>query len=318
MDTQLRSPHLGIVLVLLAAFLWGTTGTARALADTSLAASWFGALRLALAAAFFAVLSALSSPRVSAAAAPAASHSGFVLAGLCMAGYNLAFFAGIHLTGVALGTALALGSGPLWTGLLQALLLRRRPGASWCIGTGLAVLGGALMAGLLDTDGADVNAWGVLLCLAAGLCYAVYTLVTQRLGASVPPLKVTLRAFTIAAAVALPWAWADAGVPTLERSDWLAVLYVGVVTAGLSYLLFGLALRHISAATGVTLALLEPVVACVLAATVLGESVSGPAWMGLVLALGGVALVMRAELRVAPTSPRAAHPQGKERSWQAG
>lgn len=318
MDTPLRNPRLGIALVLLAAFLWGTTGTARALADSGLAASWFGSLRLFVAALFFAALSALSGSRVRAAASPAASRSGFALAGLCMAGYNLAFFAGIHFTGIALGTALALGSGPLWTGLLQALLLRRRPSASWCTGTGLAVLGGALMAGLADADGIDANATGVTLCLGAGLCYAVYTLVTQRLGAGVPALTVTLRAFAIAALVALPLAWISAGVPTLQQADVLAVLYVGVVTAGVSYLLFGLALRHISAATGVTLALLEPVVACVLAATVLGESVSGPAWLGLVLAIGGVAVVMRAELHAVPATPASAHAKPRERSWQAG
>jgi DME family drug/metabolite transporter len=316
MDMQTRNPPLGIALVLLAAFLWGTTGTARALADASLAASWFGALRLFVAAGFFALLSVASHALTRPGPAPA-GRAGFVLAGLCMAGYNLAFFAGIQRTGIALGTALALGSGPLWTGLLQALLWRRRPGTAWCVGTALAVTGGALMAGLLDSDGVEPNAWGVALCLGAGLCYAVYTLVTQRLGASVPALAVTLRAFVVAAAVALPWAWFDAGAPVMQNADLLAVLYVGVLTAGVSYLLFGLALRHISAATGVTLALLEPVVACVLAATVLGEHVSGRAWLGLALAMGGVGLVVRGELRAGAAARPAAAPRPGERSCQA-
>ena len=39
----------GITMVLLAALLWGTTGTAQALAGGSLPPLWFGALRLAFA-----------------------------------------------------------------------------------------------------------------------------------------------------------------------------------------------------------------------------------------------------------------------------
>lgn len=290
-------PRIGIVLVLLAACLWGTTGTAQALAGAQLPASWFGALRLAVAALFFAVLAAGATRAGRPSAEPKPGPAGFVLAGLCMAVYNLAFFAGIRITGIALGTALALGSGPLWTGLLQALLLRRWPSASWCFGTALAVLGGSLMVGLLETDGIEVHGGGVALCLLAGLSYAVYALVTQRLGATTSALSVTLRAFSIAAVAAVAVAWLDAGVPAVSAADAVAVLYVGVVTAGVAYLLFGMALQHISAATGVTLALMEPVVACLLAATVIGESISGPAWLGLLLVLGGVGLVVRTELR---------------------
>lgn len=292
-------PRIGIALVLLAACLWGTTGTAQALAGGSLPASWFGALRLLVAALFFVALSAWSAGSAPSAAQQgraSASSAGFVLAGLCMAGYNLAFFAGIRLTGIALGTALALGSGPLWTGLLQSLMLRRRPSAGWCLGTAFAVLGGTLMAGLLDAGAVQVDAWGIVLCLLAGMCYAVYALVTQRLGTSAPALTVTLRAFAIAATVALPVAWIDAGAPSVQPADAMAVLYVGVVTAGVAYLLFGFALRHITAATGVTLALMEPVVACILAAAVIGEAIAGAAWLGLLLVLAGVAIVVRSEL----------------------
>jgi DME family drug/metabolite transporter len=46
----------GVALVLVAASLWGTTGTAQHLADGALAAAWIGALRLVVAALFFAAL----------------------------------------------------------------------------------------------------------------------------------------------------------------------------------------------------------------------------------------------------------------------
>src|SRR5918993_2865812 len=51
---------LGVGLVLAAALLWGTTGTAQSFASPELSAGWFGALRLVVAAAFFAAYAALA------------------------------------------------------------------------------------------------------------------------------------------------------------------------------------------------------------------------------------------------------------------
>ena len=45
----------GMLMVVLAAMLWGTTGTAQTLAPAGLPAHWVGALRLLFSAAFFVV-----------------------------------------------------------------------------------------------------------------------------------------------------------------------------------------------------------------------------------------------------------------------
>jgi DME family drug/metabolite transporter len=95
-----------------------------------------------------------------------------LLAGACMAGYNLSFFAGVKSLGVAVGTAIAIGSGPVWAGLLQMAASRRPPAPAWWAGTLLAVAGGAAMV-LQGGEGAPVTPRGLLLCLAAGLSYAV-------------------------------------------------------------------------------------------------------------------------------------------------
>jgi DME family drug/metabolite transporter len=74
------------------------------------------------------------------------------------------------------------------------------------------------------------------------------------------------------------------------------VVFVGCFATGAAYLLFSHALHHVSAATGVTLALAEPVVAFVLALVVVGERPGAAAFAGLVLVVLGVAVVVRAEL----------------------
>lgn len=292
-------PLLGIGLVLAAASLWGTTGTAQALAGGQLSAYWFGALRLLVAAAFFAACAAATGAfrRPAGRAGPRLASSDVVGAGLCMAVYNLSFFAGILSTGVALGTAIALGSGPLWAGLLQALAARQPPTGPWWAGTGAAVAGGVLMtlgAGV-ELDGS--SAAGVALCLLSGFSYAAYSLLGKRMAPAAPATTITLYAFGIAAALALATAWFVAGPPRVGAADAAAVGYTGIVTAGIAYLMFARALLHIGPATGVTLALGEPVVAFALAVAVLGESPSGVAYAGLALVVGGVLVVVRQALQ---------------------
>lgn len=291
------NPVLGVLLVLGAATLWGTTGTAQSLAGGSLSAHWFGALRLATATAFFAACMLASRRR------PAVSFPGRLAmrdvfgAGLCMAVYNLAFFAGIGSVGVALGTAIALGSGPIWAGFLQAALYRQRLSAAWWLGTLVAVTGGVLMTlgGTRQTEAVHVP--GIVLCLLSGLSYAAYTLLNQRMAHAAPASTITFRAFSVATIIALPTAWLTDSGPAFAAADLVAVAYTGVVTAGLPYLLFSHALRHITPATGVTLAMCEPVVAFALSLLVLGEQPAAMAYLGLLLVICGVMGVVRQEFR---------------------
>ena len=288
-----RRPLIGIACVLGAASLWGTTGTSQALAGGSLSASWFGALRLVFATAFFVVFAAATGG-LARRAWQGLSPQAALGAGLCMATYNLAFFAGVKATGVAIGTAIALGSGPIWAGLLQAVFQRQPPTVAWWIGTAVAIAGGALLSA---AGGAlTLSWWGVALCLLAGLSYAAFTLLNKTLVSCAPASSIMLAAFAVATLVAVPAAALQSGVPLPGTRDLAAVAYTGIVTAGLAYLLYSHALHHLSPATGVTLALAEPVVAFALAVLLLAEPAGLLSVLGLVLVLAGVLGVARTEL----------------------
>lgn len=286
-------PILGVACVVGAAVLWGTTGTSQALAGGSLPSLWFGALRLVFATLFF-VLFAAATRGLTQRAWRNLPPTFALGAGLCMAVYNLAFFAGVKLTGVGVGTAIALGSGPVWAGLLQAVFQRQPPTAAWWAGTVVAIAGGALLSAGAGMQG--LSALGVVLCLTSGLSYAVYTLLNKRLIGQAPASSITLAAFAVAALVALPAAALQGGLPSLHARDLLAVAYTGIVTAGVGYLLFSFALHHVRPATAVTLALTEPVVAFMLAVLLLSEPASLAAIGGLALVVAGVLGVVRSEL----------------------
>lgn len=149
-------------------------------------------------------------------------------------------------------------------------------------------------------DGRDaVNAplSGIALCLLAGLSYAVYALVNKRLVMQADAATVNLSVFGAAAVLSLPVASTLGGPVVASAGTWGVVAYLGLAATGIAFLLFSGGLRHISGATGVTLALAEPVTAFALAIVVVGESPSAMACWGLGGVLAGLLVVVWAELR---------------------
>ncbi len=294
------SPLLGVSLVCLAALLWGTTGTAQQLGAGGLSPFWVGAAQLAVASAFFAATRVLQRLRrgCSAAVRPQVPLAGLALAAAGIGGYSIAFYAGVRLAGVGVGTAVAIGSAPVWAGLIQALVQRAPPPPLWWLGVAVSVAGGAAM--VLQRGAAAAPSWaGLALCLLAGLAYAGYALVNKHLVARAPAGWVNFRVFTGAALLALPAAALLAGAPRFDAPSLAVVLYLGVVVSGLAYVAFSGGLRHISGPTGVTLTLIEPVAAFALGIAVLGERPSALAFWGLAGVLTGLAVVIGAEVRTA-------------------
>ncbi|WP_322994792.1 DMT family transporter [Castellaniella sp.] len=293
---RLASPLSGVLLVLGAGILWGTTGTAQSFSPDTLSPYWVGALRLLVAALFFlAYATWLLGPAQLRCELSEFQWKQAICAGACMAGYNLTFFAGVKITGVAVGTALALGSGPIWAGLLQAVT-GTRPAGHWWLGTLIAVAGGVLLV-LGRSTGMQSDPIGILLCLTSGLTYALYALLNKQLVQHASPAVTTLGVFSVGALLALPAAGLQAGALQITLSGWLVVGFLGVAATGIAYLLFTTGLRSISAASGVSLALMEPVTAFLLAIAVVGERPDALAYVGLAALLAGLGIVIRAETR---------------------
>lgn len=278
------SPGPGaVVAVLLAAALFGTTGTAQALGPASTTPLGVGAARLVLGG--LALLVLVSGRR--GVLALWRTLTG-LLAGACTALYQVCFFAGVDRAGVAIGTLVAIGSGPVLTGLLAARLLHERPGRPWLVATAVCVAGLALLTG----SGAErPDPVGVLLALLAGGSYAAYTvLAKQQLDAGHAPATVMAAAFGLGGLLSLP-------LLMTQPVGWLATgggvalaAYLGLVTVTLAYLLFVRGLAVLPAGPVTTLVLAEPVVATALGVVVLDERLSAVAVAGAGLVLLGLLL----------------------------
>jgi DME family drug/metabolite transporter len=268
-------------LVLLAAVAFGTTGTARALGpDASPVA--VGAARVAVGAALLGLVAWRTAPRSS----RPWSRRALLAGALGIAAYQLAFFAAVRDTGVAVGTVVAIGSGPVFAGLLGRGPLTGR----WAVSTALATAGVALL--VAGGGQADVSIPGVLLALVAGASYGTYTVAAKALlDEGHAPEAVMARAFT-AAAVLLAPALVIAGTGWLASPGGAALaLYLGAIPTALAYVLFARGLRHISAGEAATLTLAEPLTATALGTVVLGERPGALAALGALLVLSGLVAV---------------------------
>src|SRR5215217_1496690 len=162
--------------VLLAALCFGTTGTAQALGPDGIDPAAVGAARVAVGGVLL-VLAALALRRGAARRRMAAAPVLAAAAGV--AAYQVAFFAAVADTGVAVGTIVALGSAPALAGALEWAVERRAPARAWAMATALACAGVAMLA-LAGADAA-ISLPGVGLALCAGASYAGYTLAAKRM-----------------------------------------------------------------------------------------------------------------------------------------
>ena len=292
-----------LVLLAVAATLFGTTGTARAVGAEHAPALGVGSARLIIGGALLAGwMLATRAPRAGLGARRV------LVTGILIAAYQLAFFAALDRAGVAVGTIVTIGSGPLFAGLLGRAFGEPWPDRRWVAATLLAVAGGALIVG--PSGGAPPL--GVALALLSGLGYAGYVVTSKSmLSRGARPEAVAGASFGTAALLLVP-------VLLASSPGWLAApgglataLYLGAIPTALAYVLFFRGLEHTGTATATTIVLLEPVVAAALGVAVLDEQ---PA----LLTVAGCALVLAALLVVATRPASKAEGEATSRSCMLG
>lgn len=289
-------PARAVLAVLLAAGLFGTTGTAQALGPSAATPLGVGAARLVVGGLALLAVLPLAGVRPAQAVALWRTRTGLV-AGLCTALYQLCFFAGVQRAGVAVGTLVAIGSGPVLTGLLAGRRLGERPGGAWLAATGLCLAGlGLLVLGGGAADRPDLA--GVGLALLAGGSYAAYTvLAKEQLDAGHAPAAVMAAAFGLGGLLLVPVLLSQPLGWVAGPSGAVLVLYLGLVTTTVAYLLFVRGLAVLPAGPVTTLVLAEPVVATTLGVLVLDERLSAPGAAGAGLVLLGLAVQGRGSAR---------------------
>lgn len=289
-DDSRTQEAMARLAVLLAALLWGTTGTAASF-SSQLSPLAIGAFAMGVGG----LLQALRARRqIRRDLARLLAMKGLLWLGvLAIAIYPLAFYSAMHLAGVAIGTVIAIASAPFFALLIESFFGHQPPiSRRWLVSMVLGVAGvmllmepGELGHAPLQQQGPRLA--GMLLGLLAGLTYALYSWVARRLmdrgvqSASAMGSLFGLGALLLIPSLLITGEHLFSGVNNL-----LVIGYMALVPMFIGYLAYGFGLRHVNASKATLLTLFEPVVAALLAVSVVGErlSLAGCLGMGLIMA----------------------------------
>jgi inner membrane transporter RhtA len=225
------------------------------------------------------------------AGARRADYAAVVLFGLILALMNFSFYSALDR--IPLGIAVTVEFvGPLSVAVAGS---RRALDVLWAV----LALGGILLLAPLGVLGTvPLDPLGLLLALGAGACWAVYILLSARVGKAFPGGTGLSLAMTVGAMALLPVGIAGAGSALLNPRLLLLGAGVGLLSSVIPYSLEMAALRRISTSAFGVLMSLEPAIAALVGWLVLREALEPRAIIALVLvttaAIGATRMSKRA------------------------
>lgn len=276
------SQRLSYLLVLLSAVLWGTAGTAQTFMPQKIHPLAIGASRLAVGG-FTLFIILLVIRKLDFKKWP---WKATIYAAISMAVFQYLFFSSVRLTGVAIGTVVTIGSAPVFSGLIEWVVVKRRPTRVWISATALAIAGCALL--FLNKSGVVVNPVGIAMSLGAGSLFALYALVNKEVLDHVPAVSAVAVIFSLSAIMLMPFLFLFETEGLLTGRGISVVLYLGIATTSVAYILFSIGLKWIPSSSAVTLSLAEPLTAALLSVIVVGEILDTTSWIGITMLLGGI------------------------------
>lgn len=276
----------GEVFILVASILWGTTGTAQTFAPDSAHPLSVGTLRLISGAVLLFLISLIKGDYPNPKHIP---KKYLLIAAISMSLYNILFFAGVSLTGVAIGTIVGIGSSPIFGGLLGKILFGEKLSKKWIIATIIGITGSTIL--LASNQDLSVDIRGILLAIGAGFAYAAYVVTSKEI-LKTNSIEITLAViFSLGSLFLIPvFFFIDFSWIT-QLSGALVVLHLGVVTVVMAYSLFSIGLLRTDASKAVSLTLAEPLTAGILGVFFLGERLTINSGFGIGLIIIGLAIL---------------------------
>lgn len=289
-NTSSTDYYIGFFSIILAAFFWGTAGTAATFAKglspiviSTISAGGGGLIHALLSLKLIRFnYPKLLQHKMKIAIAMIASI-------LC----PFSFYSSVSLAGVSIGTVVSIGCAPLFSVLLEWIFDRHKLSLKWLFSFILG-LSGIILLTYTSESGQHVQqiiaqsdrVLGVLFGLLASLSYATNSWILKNLMQQEVDSRAAMGViFGISAILLLPTLFITA--PNLliyPQNIWIA-LYIPFVPMFLGFLFFSFGLKRVPASQAMTLALLEIPIAALLAVLLLNEGLTITNYCGLVLIL---------------------------------
>ncbi len=276
---------LPYISVLIAAILWGTTGTLQTYLQEGISPISVAAFRSLFGGGILLIILVICR-KIN---FKTWSWKWTILAAILIGLFQTSFFSSIRLTGVAIGTVITIGSSPIFAGIIEWILFKRRPDRVWVIATLLAVIGVVLL--FVKKGDSTIHPTGILFALCAGILFAMYTNFSKRLMEREDTLPAVAMTFTLCALLLLPFSVQDGFGWIIVTTNLGTILVMAFFATSLAYILFLYGLQKIPPSSAVTLSLAEPLTAALLGVFLLKEQLSAMSWVGIALILSGIIVI---------------------------
>lgn len=294
------------LLLVLAAFIWGTAFVAQSMGMDHIGPCTFNATRSFIGSVALLPVIWFFSRRKGAEGAEKPEKKKFwlldkaLLAGGAACGLMLSGGSLLQQMGLTSTTA---GKAGFLTSLYIVLVpvlgvfLGRRAGFKVWIGVAIALMGAYLLSGDVSGEGFSVAA-GDLLVILSAVFFSFHILVIDRFSPKVDGIMLSCVQFFVAGAVSLVFALIFEK-PTFAQllSAWGPLLYTGVLSSGVAYTLQIVGQQNVDPTVASLLMSLESVFAALSGWVVLGQPLSLRETMGCILVFGAVVLAQLPEKR---------------------
>jgi len=294
-ETDTSAAWRGLTLVCIAGVIWGTIGPAVDVVDDRSGLSvWVVGAYRSLAAVAALGLAVLLTRRGRQCRQLLSEHPRRAVGvGVLTATFMVLFFVAVVSVGVSVATVVALGWAPVMLQLVRVARERRPPPASELVTLAAALVGLLLIS--LAGGGSDAPhpVLGIVTAVASGTAYGLSAELVGPLnehdGLTVAAVTMTVAAVVLVTTGAFVAGSRGEAVTTTDPVSWLLMVYLGVGTMALAYVLLYAGLRTTPSRTAVVATLLEPVTAVAIAVLVLGEQLTVTGAIGAVLIVAAIA-----------------------------
>lgn len=207
-----------------------------------------------------------------------------IIAGVGVAGNFSFYFLSIAHGSVAVAATL-MYCAPVFVYLVSFALKLESPTPLKWAAIALVMVGIVLLTQIYDIGASGVTAIGVGAGLLAGLSYAVFIFGFKYAAPHGSPQAILVIAFAVLGLMLFLPGDARQMVAALGTPDWPLFLTLGVLGAGLSFVLYIIGLNHTAPAVASIVAMVEPVTASLFGVVVLNQNLAAPQILGMGLIL---------------------------------
>lgn len=207
-----------------------------------------------------------------------------VVAGLGVAGNFAFYFVSIDQGSVAVAATL-MYCAPVFVYLVSFALKLEKPTALKWGAIVVVMLGIVLLTEVYNVDSAGITTIGIGAGLLAGASYALFIFGFKYAAPHGSPQAILSIAFAVLAVI-LIWPGEEGEtLAVLTTPEWPLFVALGVLGAGLSFILYIVGLNYTAPAVASIVAMVEPVTASLFGVLILNESLVGSQIFGMVLIL---------------------------------